>query len=126
MISAFLTNIPPGRTPVTRRPATILADEKPAKIARFAAAAGWGAGDGRSSSVCSAMISFSFGQGRRHDLLAAQNDQSGGNQEMCGDEDVLECRAAVRRRGDVAGRQIVELVHGPIDRQTPERPTEER
>src|SRR3546814_17082520 len=88
-------------------------------MARFAAAAGWGAGDGRSSSVCSAMISFSFGQGRRHDLLAAQNDQSGGNQEMGGDEDVLECNDAVRRRGDVAGRQMVELGHEPIEREIP-------
>src|SRR3546814_6411108 len=45
---------------------------------------------------------------------------------VVGAEDVLEGRDSVRRRGDVAGRQIVELVHEPIERETPERHEEER
>src|SRR3546814_10964982 len=97
------------------RPTSIFRRVKPPKIARFARRAGCEAGFGRSSSVCSAMIGFPFRQCRGYDFLAPQDDQSGRNDEMRGDKEVLEGRDPLRGRADIAARQVGQLLHTPVE-----------
>eukprot|EP00456_Euglypha_rotunda_P068197 TRINITY_DN5936_c0_g1_i1.p1 TRINITY_DN5936_c0_g1~~TRINITY_DN5936_c0_g1_i1.p1 ORF type:complete len:190 (-),score=18.86 TRINITY_DN5936_c0_g1_i1:25-594(-) len=120
--------MPQTMAPRRIRPPRICARLKPAKNVRLvrAGAGGEAGGAGRSSSGCSAIAGVSLRSGRGHDPVPPQNDEARGEDEMGHGEDGLERRHAGRGGDDVAGGEIVELVHQPIEREAPNREEEER